>query len=229
MATHTHPPPPIRFHFDPLSPYAYLAWTQLPALAARHGRAVEPVPTLLAGLLAHGHTRGPAEIPAKRAYIFKDVVRSAHRLGVPLAPPPHHPFNPLLALRAATVVEGEPRIRLVDALFHAAWGGGDGVEGPERIARAARQAGLDGDAIVAAASAEPAKAALRAATEAAIAAGVFGVPTMAVDGELFWGLDSFGHLERYLEGDDPFVTGAVGPAVVERWAATVPSATRRLG
>jgi len=70
----------ITFYFDFLSPYAYIAWTQIQPLALRHGRRVEPAPVLLAGLLnAHGQ-KGPAEIPAKRAYVFKDVLRKAHRL-----------------------------------------------------------------------------------------------------------------------------------------------------
>ena len=77
----------LRFHFDYLSPYAYLAWTQIHALAQRHGRTVEPVPTLFAALLAHGGTKGPAEIPAKRIYVFKDALRTARLLGVPLQLP----------------------------------------------------------------------------------------------------------------------------------------------
>src|SRR5262249_60031058 len=87
---------PIDFHFDFISPYAYLGWTQIHALAARHGRAVRPVPTLFAALLNHSGTLGPAEIPLKRVYIFKDALRTAQVFGVPLEPPPSHPFNPLL-------------------------------------------------------------------------------------------------------------------------------------
>src|SRR5512140_3653821 len=93
----------IRFCFDYVSPYAYLAWTQIHALAARHGREVTPVPVLFAALLDAAGTKGPAEIPAKRGYVFKDVLRSAHRLRVPLVPPPAHPFNPLLALRVSSL------------------------------------------------------------------------------------------------------------------------------
>ena len=193
----------IRFYLDFLSPYAYLGWTQIGALAERHGRTVEPVPILFAALLRHGDTRGPAEIPAKRAYIFKDVVRSAHLLNVPLSPPANHPFVPLLALRAASMVEGDDRKRLVDALFRAVWGGGRGAETPEQVAAAAASVGLDGPAIASAATTPEAKERLRAQTDDAIRAGVFGVPTMGVDGELFWGLDSFGHLERFLAGVDP--------------------------
>src|SRR5215468_8820411 len=103
----------ITLHFDFLSPYAYLAWCALPALAERYGQTIRPVPTLLAALLAHGQTRGPAEIPAKRVYVFKDTLRSAALMGVPLSPPPSHPFNPLLALRVAGLVEGPAQNALI--------------------------------------------------------------------------------------------------------------------
>ncbi len=214
-------PAPLFFYFDLLSPYAYIAWHQLHGLAGRYGRSVQPVPTLLAALLAHGGTKGPAEIPAKRVYVFKDALRSARRLGLPLVPPPSHPFNPLWALRAASVVEGEVQRRLIDALFQAVWGGGGGAESPEAVRDIATAAGLDGAKIVEAAGQAAAKAALRAQTEQAIAAGVFGVPTMIVDGELFWGYDSFGHLEHFLRGEDP-----LQPGDVERWAS-LPASARR--
>jgi 2-hydroxychromene-2-carboxylate isomerase len=91
---------PLVFYFDFISPYAFLAWTQLPALAKRCRTTLEPVPVLFAGLLdAHGQ-KGPAEIPAKRRYLFKDIARKARRLGFPsISAPPAHPFNPLLSLR----------------------------------------------------------------------------------------------------------------------------------
>jgi 2-hydroxychromene-2-carboxylate isomerase len=211
----------IDFHFDYISPYAYLAWTQIHALAARHGRAVRPVPTLFAALLDHGKTKGPAEIPAKRVWVFKDTVRTARKLGVPFSPPPHHPFKPLLALRVSSLVDGEPQKRLIDGLYAATWGGGPGVEDPAVVARIATEAGLDGPALVQQAQSPEAKDKLRLATERAIAAGVFGVPTMVVDGELFWGLDAFGHLDTFLAGEDP-----LRPEDLARWAGTRPSATR---
>jgi 2-hydroxychromene-2-carboxylate isomerase len=214
--------PPIHFHFDYLSPYAYLAWTQIHALAARAGREVVPVPTLFAALLAHGATKGPAEIPAKRVYVFKDALRSARLLGVPLEPPPSHPFNPLVALRASSIVEGDPQRRLVDALFRAAWGGEGGVEGEERVAALASSAGLDGGALVARCREPSVKERLRLQTDEAIAAGVFGVPTMRVDGEIFWGLDSFGHVERFLRGEDPLRADELA-----RWRHVAASAVRR--
>ena len=214
----------IRFHFDFLSPYAYLAWHRIHPIAARYGRTVEPVPVLFAGLLgAHG-TRGPAEVPAKRIYVFKDALRAAHTAGIPFGPPSAHPFNPLLALR----VSGEPmaedaRRRLIDRLYAAVWGGDAlDVTDPAVVAGIAERAGLDGAAVVAAAGGEAAKARLRAATEHAIGAGVFGVPTMLVDGELFWGNDSLDHLDRFLAGVDP-----VSATILARWAEVPAGAQRR--
>src|SRR5262249_9627785 len=136
-----------------VSPYSYLAWTQIHALAARHAREVTPVPVLFAALLDRAGTKGPAEVPAKRAYAFKDCMRTAHRLRVPFAPPPAHPFNPLLALRVSSLdLEPVRRRALVDALFAAAWGGGNGVEGAEHVTAIAASVGLDGPALVAQAS-----------------------------------------------------------------------------
>lgn len=214
-------PAPLELHFDFLSPYAYLAWTQIHAFAAAHGREVVPVPTLFAALLAHGETKGPAEIPAKRIYVFKDSWRTARVLGVPLAPPPTHPFSPLVALRASSLLEGEPQRRLISALFDATWGGGDGVETDEKVARIATSVSLDGADLVARARGEDAKAKLRSQTDLAIARGVFGVPTVWVEGEIFWGYDSFSHLSRFLSGAD-----ALTPTDLDRWRHVAPSATR---
>jgi 2-hydroxychromene-2-carboxylate isomerase len=213
----------VRFFFDFVSPYAYVGWTQIHRLVEARGQTVEPVPVLFAGLLnAHG-TKGPAEVPAKRVYVFKDASRKAHAFGLPaLAPPPSHPFNPLLALRLCTLPQPEPqRRRLIDALYAATWAGGGGVESAERVREILERLGLDATAMLAAAAAPAAKAALRANTEAAIAAGVFGVPSALVDGELFWGVDSLPHLDDFLAGRDPLPKDALA-----RWAHIVPSATR---
>jgi 2-hydroxychromene-2-carboxylate isomerase len=215
---------PVRFYFDFLSPYAYIAWTQIHPLAERHGREVDAVPVLFPALLgAHG-TKGPAEIPAKRVYVWKDVLRTARVLGLPLAPPPAHPFNPLLALRtASTDLERAERRRLVDGLYRATWGHGPGVTDPEVVARIADEAGLDGAALVRAAATDVVKARLKAQTEEAITYGAFGVPSILVDGELFWGYDSFGHIERRLAGQDP-----LSGLDLLRWANLPAGATRRV-
>jgi 2-hydroxychromene-2-carboxylate isomerase len=213
----------MRFYFDFVSPYAYLAWTQLFALAERHRREVELAPVLFAGLLgAHGSI-GPAEIPAKRRHLFTDVVRTARRIDVPFAIPPSHPFNPLLALRVVSLPAVAPARRaLVDALYAAVWAGGPGVTDAAEVARIADRVGLDGAALVAEAATAEAKDRVRRATDDAIAAGVFGVPSVIVDGELFWGFDAFANLEAFLRG-----AGAIEPALKAQWETLGASASRK--
>jgi 2-hydroxychromene-2-carboxylate isomerase len=141
---------------------------------------------------------------------------------VPFQPPPAHPFNPLLALRVAALpLPPTQRLALVDALFRAVWAGGGGVEGPERVGALLRAQGLDADALLAQAGAPEAKARVRQNTEEALAAGAFGVPTYLVDGELFFGVDSLGHLEDFLQGRDP-----LQPSELAAWSALRPSSVR---
>jgi 2-hydroxychromene-2-carboxylate isomerase len=213
---------PLDFYFDFISPYAFIAWTQINAIAERNGRTVTAIPVLFAALLdAHG-TKGPAEVPAKRTYTFRDAYRKAHRAGLPpLRLPPSHPFNPLLALRVASLpLASVERRRLIDALYAATWSLGTGIETAEAVAAAAQAAGLDGDALVRAAQEPEAKQRLREATEEAVARGVFGVPTVVVDGELFWGTDGLEHVEACIRGEDPVPKDLT-------WADRPASAVRR--
>jgi 2-hydroxychromene-2-carboxylate isomerase len=195
---------PLRFFFDYVSPYAYLAWTQLPALAERHGRSLELVPVLFAGVLNTLGTMGPAEVPSKRFYIYKHTTRLAHELGVPFAFPAAHPFNPLPALRLTVAVQdAASRARLVSALFSAVWAEGGGLMEPERVVSTVYSVGLDAPALLQASRTPEVKDQVRRNTEELLALGGFGVPTVVADGELFFGVDSLGHLERFLRGEDP--------------------------
>ena len=210
----------LGFYFDYLSPYSYLAWHRLPALAERHDLRVELKPSLLAAFLNELGHKGPAEIPPKRVYMFKDCMRAAAAFELPFVPPFSHPFNPLAALRATLLdMDDGTRARLVTDLFEATWAESRDVGSPEVVAEICAAAGV-ADALER--IREPAiKQRLRDANEQAIENGVFGVPTMIVDGELFWGTDSFAHLERFLGGGDP-----VRPEDVERWRAVKGSAVR---
>jgi len=83
----------LYFHFDYVSNNAYLAWSQLDRLSRELGIEVEPRPILFAGLLnAHGNV-GPAEIPAKRSWMLKNILRKSALLDIPMSPPCHHPSN----------------------------------------------------------------------------------------------------------------------------------------
>ena len=194
----------IEFFFDYLSPYAYLAWPQVRGVCARRGVELIVSPVLLAGLLQHWGQLGPAEIPPKMLFAFKDCARSAALVEMPFRAPRYHPFNPLTALRVSLLdVAGADQEKVVDALFHAGWGTGADLGSTDSISRVLDREGLDGEALVLRATQAPAKEALRSATRRAIDHGVFGVPTMIVDGELFWGSDQLGHVERRVVGTDP--------------------------
>lgn len=192
----------VSFHFDYLSPYSYLAWHRLQEVAQDHELQIEVRPTLLAALLNHLGHKGPGEIPPKRSYMFKDCLRQAALLDVPFEPPASHPFNPLPALRATLLdMERGTRQRLVTRLFEATWAQSRDVGSPSVVAEICAELGLHE---VAGRIDDPSvKQRLRDASTQAIELGVFGVPTMIVDGELFWGTDSFPHLERFVVGTDP--------------------------
>jgi 2-hydroxychromene-2-carboxylate isomerase len=214
----------LRFYLDYISSNAYLAWTQLPKLAARFELEIEPVPVLFAGLLeAHGQL-GPAEVIPKAWWMARNNLRKAALLGVPLEPPRHHPFNPLLALRVSSLPMPEAqREALVGALFEAVWVRGLHVSEPAVVEQVAAEQGLPGAQLVAAAQQPAAKQRLREQTDAAIAAGVFGVPSMLVEDELFWGFDDWPWLELYLAGKDP-----LDRRELDKWRrARDPSAMRR--
>ena len=214
----------LRFYFDYISSNAYLAWTQLPELAEKYGFAIDPVPVLFAGLLeAHGQL-GPAEVTAKARWMGKNNLRKAALRGVELNPPVFHPFNPLLALRASsTALETIQRHALIDSLFKAVWVRGLHVSEPAVVEQLASEVGLDGAGLVAEAQTSDVKIRLRHQTDDAIARGVFGVPSMEVSGELFWGYDDFPYLELFLAGRDPLDANAW-----QKWSgAARPSAVRR--
>jgi 2-hydroxychromene-2-carboxylate isomerase len=215
---------PVEFWFDFISPYAYLAWQRIHAIAEDRGRAVVYRPVLFASLLNHWGQLGPAEIPPKRIHTFKQVSRRAAALGVPLIPPPSHPFNPLLGLRLASLELPDMlhRRALIDTLFRAVWAGGPGISDPQIVAQLLDDAGFDAAALLAAASEPAHKQRLVAQTQAGVDAGVFGVPAMLTDGELFWGEDSLDDLARFLDGDDP-----VDLAALSQWADLPASATRQ--
>jgi len=211
----------VDFYFDYLSPYAYLAWLCLPEVTEPRDVEIVPRPVLFAGLLNHWGQLGPAEIPPKNIHVFKDTHRFAAHRGIPLRSPRYHPFRPLVALRVSlAVVSHDKQNEAITALYKAGWAEGIDLGDSASIRKALDEAGLDGDQLVADAEEPLAKDTLREETDRAIDRGVFGIPTMVVEDELFWGLDQFQHLALYLDGKDPLTsvirerTGTSGRAVV---------------
>lgn len=213
----------MEFLFDYISSYAYIAWTQIHGLAKRFGLQVDPIPILFAGLLNSTGQKGPAEVPSERAYIIKDLLRTSHALDIPFAIPPSHPFNPLAALRVTCAVSDlKQKCKLTDHLFQAVWGQGLDISDPDVLISQINQAGFEVEPLLAQSRSEEVKSRLKNNTDRALVQGVFGVPTIFVKGEMFWGYESFQNLERFLAGKDH-----VDPALAEKWANIKPSATRR--
>jgi 2-hydroxychromene-2-carboxylate isomerase len=196
--------PKIQFYFDYESPNAYIAWVELPKLAQRYGFDVEPIPVLYAALLDANGQLGPGEQPTKGIWMAKNLARKAAVLGLELNSPAFLPFNPLRALRVSILPFEEPvRAELITALFEAIWVRGMHVSEPGVVEGVLDELGLPGAELVERAHTPEVKAELRAQTDRAIAKGVFGVPTMIVGEELFWGYDDFPYLELVLAGRDP--------------------------
>ena len=210
----------LTFWFDPISPFAALAFERLPEALAGVSHSVVYRPILFAGLLKHWGQKGPAEIEPKRAWTFRHVAWLAHRHGIALDVPAQHPFNPLALLRllhASCAPGGTPNRRACELVLRHAWRGGLDANAPDRLHALAQQLAPVRDPD----SAEV-KAALREATADAVARGIFGVPTIELEGRLFWGLDALDMLAACLRGDPWFDSGAWDAA-----ASPPPAAHRR--
>ncbi|MFO1218100.1 MAG: DsbA family protein [Burkholderiaceae bacterium] len=209
----------IVFWFDPVSPYACLAFEQLPQALVGCSYEVQYRPVLFAALLKHWGHKGPAEIEPKRAWTYRQIAWLAHRHGLTLELPRTHPFNPLPLLRLA-LAAGEagdmPNRRVVELLMRHVWHGGEDANDPVRLAAltqaVAPRRDPAGDAV---------KAELRTLVDEAVAKGLFGVPSFELDGRVFWGFDALPMLKAALQGDAWFD----GPA----WqaAASAPPGVRR--
>ena len=188
----------LTFYLDFISPYAYLAFHALPRSLMGLSYSVTYKPVFLGALLKHNAMLGPAEVPPKRDWIYRQVLWQARQQGLVLEMPALHPFNPLALLRTAVAMQplGEPNRFVCESLFKYVWEGGLDATDPTRLEQLTAQLApsrLPNE--------ESVKSQLHTHTKEAIAAGVFGVPTIAVDNKVFWGLDSLPMLRNYLDGD----------------------------
>jgi len=191
----------ITFYFDFISPYAYLAFEDLPRQLMGVSHRVVYQPILFGAVLSHHGHKGPAEIPGKRAWTYRQVLWQAKQMGVVLDMPSAHPFNPLSLLRLAGACseDGAPNRYVCETIFRHVWQGGHAAEDAQRFAQleaslAPKRGVQDADV----------KQQLKSTTDAAIGLGVFGVPTFKVDDKLFWGLDALPMLRQYISEDPLF-------------------------
>jgi len=188
----------ITFYLDFISPYAYLAFEKLPLALQGLSYSVDYRPVLFAAFLQKHGQLGPAEITPKRDWTYRQVMWLGHANGIPIDMPAAHPFNPLALLRLALACGANGSINryVAETVFRHVWRGGADAADAQRLQalRQALQPKRDP-------SGEDVKAELKTNTDAALAQGLFGVPTMAVDGKLFWGFDALPMLRAYLDGD----------------------------
>lgn len=182
----------LEFFFDFGSPTSYLAWTQLPKLAADCGAQLVWKPMLLGGVFKASGNASPVMVPAKGRWMFQDMARWARRYAVPLAMNPHFPINTLTLMRGAVGLQlrrpadFEPYVATV---FRAMWATPCNLGDAEVLAATLQRAGFDAEALLALASDPEVKARLVANTDEAVARGVFGAPTVFVGEQMFFGQD----------------------------------------
>lgn len=191
----------VDFFWEPGSPYTYLAATQVEAVVGGAGGTVVWKPFLLGKVFEALGTKLPASVPAKAAYMFKDVARWAQLYGVPLTMPKVFPVHSLAASRAA-IAAGQlgHSAAAARAILGAYWGQGQDISQAEVLSAALNHAGLDGAAILARAQEQSVKDQLKENTEEALRRGVFGAPTMFVGDAMFWGNDRLDMVKLALQG-----------------------------
>jgi len=188
----------LTFYFDVISPYAYLAFDQLPRTLLGLSYQVNYQPVVFGAVLQHHGQLGPAEIMGKREWTYRQALWLARQQGLALRIPQTHPFNSLGLLRLATACDaaGQPNRYVCETLFKHVWSSGweasdkDRLNGLTALLQPTRSP-----------ETQEVKDQLRAATAQAIAKGVFGVPTIGVQDELFWGQDALPMLRQFLDGE----------------------------
>ena len=197
----------IHFYFDVISPYAWLAFQALPKALEGISHRVHYHPVVFGAMLKHHGQLGPAEMPGKRDWTYRQVMWLAKQQGTVLQMPASHPFNSLALQRmaVATSPKGEPARDVVEAIFKHVWCSGLEATDEARIAELQKQLthvvqisepGFQIDI-----QSPEVKQQLLQETQAAIDLGLFGVPSMVVDGHVFWGQDALPMLRAYLQGD----------------------------
>ncbi len=194
-------PKRLEFWFDVGSPTAYLAHTQMPGIAGRTGAEIVWRPMLLGGVFKATGNAPPGDVPAKSAYYAVDLPRFARRYSVPYTRNPFFPIMTLGLMRGCLAAERDGCFKAyVDAVFAAMWVEGRNTGDFEVLRDVLTAAGLDAEALIAAAQEPTVKQQLITNTKEAVARGTFGAPTFFVDDEMFFGQDRLDFVEEALAG-----------------------------
>ena len=197
-------PPQVDFYFDVGSLAAYLAFTQIEAIAREAGASVNHKPMLLGGVFQATGNASPATVPAKGDYTFVDLQRYARRYGVPMARNPNFPINTLPYMRAITGMQMHHAERLehfTNTVFEALWVHALNFNDPAVAGATLAEAGYPPELVQGLIADPQVKARLKAVTDVAVERGVFGAPTIFVGGEIFWGQDRLDWVKEALQAD----------------------------
>ena len=193
----------VHFYFDFISPYAWLAFKALPKSLEGISHRVHYHPVVFGAMLKHHGQLGPAEMPGKRDWTYRQVMWLAKQQGTDLQMPASHPFNSLALLRLAVAASdnGQPNRYVVESIFKHVWC--TGLEASDAEQFAALQLHLFSQANLSLKDPQSVevKQLLQQQTQQAIDLGLFGVPSMVVNGQVFWGQDALPMLRAYLQGD----------------------------
>ena len=196
--------PNVEFHFDFGSPNAYLAHKVLPAIEERTGVRFGYVPILLGGVFKLTNNQPPMvqfkDVKAKSDYMKIEIVRFIKKHGLTrFKMNPHFPVNTVQIMRGAVAAESDGQLpKYADAVFRHMWEDGLKMDDPEVAAAFLSANGFDGPALLARTQEPDIKAKLAANTEAAVARGVFGIPTFFVGDAMFFGKDRLDQVEEAL-------------------------------
>jgi 2-hydroxychromene-2-carboxylate isomerase len=182
----------LEFWFEFGSTYSYPAAMRVEPSAAIVGATIVWRPFLLGPIFrGQGWNDSPFNLyPVKGRYMWRDLERICEKHRLPFRHPSVFPRHGLLAARVATVAAAEGWAdRFVPAVYHANFADDRDIADPSVLAELIVQARRDPDAALDRAQAPANKDRLRAATDEAVARGIFGAPTFLVGDELFWGHD----------------------------------------
>ncbi|MCL4747221.1 MAG: 2-hydroxychromene-2-carboxylate isomerase [Burkholderiaceae bacterium] len=191
----------VEFWFDVGSPYSYLAYRALPAIAAECGARIDWRPMLLGAVFKATGNHSPVEVPAKGRWAFVDLQRWAQHIGTTFEMNPHFPINTLALMRVAVAMRARGEdvlLRYLEAVFEAIWCARKNMNDERVLAQVLLDARFDPRELFALAGDAAVKDRLKADTEEAVARGVFGAPTFFVADQMFWGQDRLDFVARAL-------------------------------
>ncbi|ATW02630.1 2-hydroxychromene-2-carboxylate isomerase [Sphingorhabdus sp. YGSMI21] len=193
----------IELIFDFVSPNAYLIWQPLKALAEKHGAAIEITPAFLGGMHKLTGNAPPfirdAEVKGKNEYAMLELGRFVKKHGLSkFKMNPHFPFNTITLLRMLVALPAETRVELIELLLPPIWEDGLDVTDAETLGKILQDGGFDAADLLAQTQDPAIKQALIDNTENAVERGAFGIPTIYIDGEMYFGKERLGQIDEQL-------------------------------